>query len=59
MTAERRADSAESGRRVSEEVREGEVDRRGEEESRINVSSEAPELSWSASDDDSPTDKTV
>lgn len=59
MTAERRAHSAESGRGASGEDREGEVDLRGEEEPRINASSGAPELSWSASDDDSPSDKTV
>lgn len=64
MTAERRADSAESGREASDEGREGDVDLRGEEEwrgeePRINASSGAPELSWSASDDDSPSDKTV
>lgn len=59
MTAERRADRAESGRGASEEVREGEVDLQGEEEPRINGSSGAPELSWSASEDDSPSDKTV
>ncbi len=64
MTAERRADSAASGRAASEEGREGEVDLRGEEERRgeeprINASSGAPESSWSASDDDSPSDRTV
>lgn len=66
MTAERRADSAESGRGASVGGREGEIDLRGEEEEewrgeepRINASSGAPVLSWSASDDDSPSDKTV
>lgn len=54
MTAERRADSAESGRGASEEV-----DLQGEEERRINGRSGAPELSWSASEDDSPSAKTV
>lgn len=68
MTAERRADSAESGRGASVGGREGEDDLRGEEEEeeewrgeepRINASSGAPVLSWSASDDDSPSDNTV
>lgn len=60
MTAERRADKAESGTGTSEDAREGEVDRRGEEAGpRISGISGVPELSWSASEDDSPSDNTV
>lgn len=60
MTAVRRADSAESGGRVREEVREGEADlQEEEEEPRISASSGAPVVSWSASDDESPSERTV
>lgn len=63
MTAERRADSAASGSRVSERGRVGEDDLRGEEQRRgeelIKASNAAAELSWSASDEDSPSDKTI
>lgn len=61
MTAVRRADSAESGRRVrEEEVRDGEADLHEEEdEPRISASSAAPVVSWSASDDESPSERTV
>lgn len=64
MTAEHRADNAASEGGASEEGREGEEDLRGEEvrwdeKPRINASSGTPELSWSASDDDSVSDKTV
>lgn len=63
-TAEHKADSPASERGAREEGREGEDDLRGEEERwgekpRTNASSGAPELSWSASDDDSPSDNTV
>lgn len=60
VTAVRRADSAESGGRVREEVREGEADlQEEEEEPRISASSGAPVVSWSASDDESPSERTV
>lgn len=55
-TAARSADKAESGGRVREEVREGEE---AEEEPRSSASSGAPVVSWSASDDESPSDSSV
>lgn len=58
VTAERRADRAESGRRGSDEGRDGEADLRGDEPWN-NASSGAPEFSWSASDEESPSGKTV
>lgn len=58
VTAERRADSAASGRGAREEGREGEGDRCDEEPS-IKANRGAPELSWSASDDDSLSDENV
>lgn len=61
MTAARSADKAESGGRVREEVREGEVVLQEEEEEqpRVSASSGAPLVSWSASEDESPSDRTV
>lgn len=63
MTAARSADKAESGGRVREEVREGEVVLQEEEEAQprvsVSASSGAPLVSWSASEDESPSDRTV
>lgn len=68
-TAERRADSTASEMGASEEEEEeegrvGELDLRGEGERhegepRINDSRAEPELSWSASDDESPSKQIV
>lgn len=58
-TAACSADKAESGGRVREVVREGEEAEEAEEEPRSSASSGAPVVSWSASEDESPSDSSV